>query len=47
MIKWLGINGLGVAWLVSQTMIRIIAGIMLLKMFGKSSKQNKLRVESH
>ena len=47
MIKWLGINGLGVAWLVSQTMIGLIAGIMLLKMFGKSSKQNKLRVESH
>jgi O-antigen/teichoic acid export membrane protein len=47
MVRWFGINGLGIAWLVSQTVVGLIAVIMLMKMFGKSPKQTELRAESH
>jgi len=38
MMKWWGIIGLGIAWILLQTIIGLIAGIMLLKMLGSSLK---------
>jgi O-antigen/teichoic acid export membrane protein len=39
MMKEWGIVGLGIAWILSQTVVGLIAGIILLRMFGKSLKK--------